>query len=152
MKDGPALERLIGRLASLSGPPPGLVAWARKRESELFVVPVLPTASLNESIRAIRNWGHTTGALVTAQKSADEQGFQLAWLATEAVESHDAHGDSHLPTTQSTTVADLLRILEPGASVTLRLGDDELFLQPDACPVPISDRSALKSLRSLVTA
>lgn len=152
MKDGPALERLIGRLASLSGPPPGLVAWARERESELFVVPVLPSASLNESIRAIWNWGHTTGALVTARKSSGEEGFELAWLATEAVESHDAHASCHLPTTSSTTVADLLRILEPGASVTLRLGGDELFLQPDLSPVPVSDRSTLRSLRSLVAA
>ena len=151
MKDGPALERLIGRLASLAGPPPGLVAWASTRESELFVVPVLPGALLNESIKRIGDWGHTAGALVTARESAAEQGFRLVWLAAEAVESHGAPGDCHLPTTPSTTVADLLRILEPGASVTLRLGNDEVFLQPDATSEPIEDETLIQSLRALAT-
>lgn len=147
-----ALERLIGRLASLSGPPAGLVDWARDRGNELFIVPVLPSASLNESIGTIRDWGHSAGALVTAQKSGGRRAFHLAWLAAEAVESRDADTGYGLPTTPSTTVADLLRILQPGASMTLRLGSDELFLRPDASDVPIADKAAIKSLRSLSSA
>ena len=159
MNDGTALERLIGRLASLAGPPSRLVAWARSmapdegRDVDLFVVPVRPSASLNESIRMIQTWGHSSGALVTVRESADAQGFELAWLAAAAIECHDARPGSHspcdLPTTPSTTVSDLLRLLQPRASVTLRLGDDELFLQPDSSPEPISDETAIESLRSL---
>ena len=144
-----ALERLIGRLASLSGPPAGLVEWARDRGHELFIVPVLPSASLNESLRTIREWGHSAGALVTAQKSGGRRAFHLVWLAAEAVESDNADTGCGLPTTPSTTVADLLRILQPGASMTLRLGSDELFFRPDASAAPIADKAAIKSLRSL---
>ncbi|MXW99946.1 MAG: hypothetical protein F4Y05_04355 [Acidimicrobiaceae bacterium] len=147
-----ALRQLIGRLASHQGPPRGWGEQQGQQSEELLIVPVLPSDSLNESVERIRASGHVRGFLTTAWWQHGSGRPLLAWLAVEMVGASQHPSDSHLPTTPSTTVGDLLRILHPGASMTVRLESDELVLQPAASPEPIANEQAVESLRELAPA
>ena len=118
-----ALRQLIGRMASLSGPDDHLIKWAARAREDLFIVPVLPKDSLNESIAIIHDKGHRSGVLVTASSPQEKNQLVLRWITVESASGYD--DGSHLPTTPATTVGDLLRILRPGSSMTIRLGNDE---------------------------
>ena len=153
--DGLTLRQLIGRLASHAGPPRDTWQhWDEQRDEkggELFVLPVLPGDSLNESVEIIRDRGYCRGFLATVWWRQGSERPCLAWLAVELTRTQ-GHGDSHLPTTLSTTVDDLLRILQPGASMTVRLEPDELVLRPSASFHPIVDDQAVESLQHLAPA
>lgn len=153
--DGLTLRQLIGRLASHEGPPRATWQhWGEQRDEEggeLFVLPVLPGDSLNESVEIIRDRGYCRGFLTTVWWRQGSGRPCLAWLAVELIRTQ-GHGDSHLPTTPSTTVGDLLRILQPGASMTVRLESDELILHPSASSQPIADDQAVESLQDLAPA
>ena len=145
-----ALRQLIGRMASLSGPDDHLIEWASRAGEDLFIVPVLPNDGLNESISIIHSKGLRSGVLVTASSPQEKNQLVLRWITVESASSHD--DGSHLPTTPATTVGDLLRILRPGSSMTIRLGNDEFVFQPDASQQQITDKQAVKSLRKAISA
>ena len=147
-----ALRQLIGRLASHEGPPRGWGEEQGQESEELLIVPVLPTDSLNESVERIRASGHVRGFLTTVWWQHGSGRPRLVWLAVEMVGSSEQQRDWHLPTTPSTTVGDLLRILHPGASMTVRLKSDELVLEPSASSEPIANEQAVESLRDLAPA
>ena len=145
-----ALRQHIGRMASLVGPDDQLAEWASENEEELFIVPALPTDGLNESIAVIHKRGHTAGVLVTVSPHQDKDRLRLCWITFRSVCGHD-DGD-HLPTSPATTVGDLLRILLPGSSMTIRLGMDELVFQPNTSSGQITDKKVVKSLRQSISA
>lgn len=122
-----ALRQLIGRMASLGGPDGHLIDWATRTGEDLFVVPVLPKDSLNESISIIHSKGLRSGVLVTASSPQEKNQLVLRWITVESASGYD--DGSHLPTTPATTVGDLLRILQPGSSMTIRFGTEELVFQ-----------------------
>ena len=122
-----ALRQLIGRMASLSGPDDHLIKWASRAGEDLFIVPVLPNDGLNESISIIHSKGLRSGVLVTASPPKKKDELVLHWIAVESATGRDDGG--HLPTTPSATVGDLLRILQPGSSMTFRCGSEELVFQ-----------------------
>lgn len=101
---------MIGRLASLNGPPPDLSAWAAEREQELFILPVLPDDALSDSVSTASSEGYRRSALVTVWGAAnsDTPGIRLVWLAVETTIETSAGGGVHLPITSATTVADIL--------------------------------------------
>lgn len=114
-------------------------------------MPVLPTDSLNRSVEWIGDHGYDRGVLATV--SWQHSGHpRLVWLAVELVGSGQQERDSHLPTTPSTTIGDMLRILNPGASMTIRLESGEMVLQPTASSQPIAYEQALESLQELAPA
>ena len=145
-----ALRQLIGRMASLSGPDDHLIEWASRAGEDLFIVPVLPNDGLNESISIIHSKGLRSGVLVTASSPQEKNQLVLRWITVESASGYD--DGSHLPTTPATTVGDLLRILRPGSSMTIRLGNDEFVFQPDASQQQITDKQAVKSLRKAISA
>lgn len=148
-----ALRQLIGRMASLDGPDEHLLEWASRTGENLFIVPVLPNDGLNESIAVIHKNGRRSGVLVTAAAPQEGNHVVLRWVTVESAHSHDDSG--HLPTTPATTVGDLLRFLQPGSSMTIRLGNDEFVFQPDTSQThfpegQIADQSAVRSLRKAI--
>ncbi len=145
-----ALRQHIGRMASLTGPDEQLVEWASENGEDLFIVPALPTDSLNESIATIHKRGNTAGVLVTVSPHQEKDRLHLCWITFRSVCGHD-NGD-HLPTSPTTTVRDLLRILLPGSSMTIRLGMDELVFQPNTSAGQITDKKTVKSLRQTFSA
>lgn len=145
-----ALRQLIGRMASLSGPGDHLIKWAARAGEDLFVVPVLPNDGLNESISIIHSKGLRSGVLVTASPPKKKDELVLRWIAVESATGRDDGDD--LPTTPSTTVGDLLRILQPGSSMTIRCGSEEFVFQPNTSQQQITDKQAVKSLRKAISA
>ena len=145
-----ALRQHIGRVASLVGPDDQLVEWASGNGEELFIVPALPTDGLNESIAIIHRGGRKAGVLVTVNPHQDEDRLSLCWITFRSVCDHE--DSDHLPTSPATTVGDLLRILLPGSSLTIRLGMDELVFQPNTSTGQITDKKMVKSLRQTISA
>ena len=146
----PAPDLIIGRLASLEGPPAELREWVQDEHgAELFIVPLIATTPINDAIRIIQRWGYDRAAVVTARSPAGDE-YRLAWLAVKALAVHNAHDLCHLPTSPSTTLGDLLGMFIPSTSVTLMLGDEELFLRSDESPNVIDDESDVDALRTFV--
>ena len=145
-----ALRHLIGRMASLSGPDDHLIEWAARAGEDLLIVPVLPNDGLNESISVIHSKGLRSGVLVTATPPQKKNELVLSWIAVESATGQDDGDD--LPTTPSTTVGDLLRILQPGSSMTIRCGSEEFVFQPNTSQQQITDKQAVKSLRKAISA
>ena len=145
-----ALRQHIGRMASLFGPDDQLAEWASRNGEDLFIVPALPDDGLNESISIIHDKGYKAGVLVTVVAHQEENRLELMWITVRSVGGHD--DDGHLPTSPSTTVGDLLKILLPGSSVTVRLGMGELVFEPNASSGQITDKSVVKTLRKAISA
>ena len=145
-----ALRQQIGRMASLRGPDDRLIEWASETGEDLFIVPVLPSDRLNESIAIIHNKGRKAGVLVTVRLHQEKNQLGLNWISVRSIGEHD--DSDHLPTSPATTVGDLLRILLPGSSMTVRLGTDELVFQPNTSPGQITDKNVVKSLRKAISA
>ena len=145
-----ALRQHIGRMASVVGPDDQLADWASENGEDLFIVPALPDDGLNESIAIIHNKGYKAGVLVTVVAHQEKNRLGLGWITVKSVGGHDDSG--HLPTSPSTTVGDLLKILLPGSSMTIRLGMDELVFQPSPSTGQITDKKVVKSLRQSISA
>lgn len=145
-----ALRQHIGRIASLVGPDDQLSEWASENGEELFIVPALPTDALNESIAIIHKRGYKAGVLVTVSPHQEKDRLHLSWISFKSV---CGHGESdHLPTSPATTFGDLLRILLPGSSMTIRLGIDELVFQPNTSTGQTTEKRVVKSLRQSISA
>ena len=145
-----ALRQHVGHMASLVGPDDQLVEWASDNGEDLFIVPALPTDGLNESIATIRQRGYKAGVLATVNPHQEKDRLHLSWISFKSARGHQ--DSDHLPTSPATTVCDLLRILLPGSSMTIRFGMDELVFQPNTSAGQITDEKVAKSLHQTISA
>lgn len=92
---------------------------------DLVVVPGLETDSLQRLSEAVaRAGGQATVAVALARDDPPRVGLALLSMETRGA-SGELDGEHHTPFTPETTVGDLLRMLTPGVSMTMRLQLDD---------------------------
>lgn len=97
----------------------------RDTDDRRVVVPVLDTDPVQLAVKLIQQAGREgTLAVLNQRKRSDEPSVVLLRLGIAAT---SVQSDWDLPVSPDCTIADLLRVLLPGASLTMRMVDgDEL--------------------------
>lgn len=146
----PVPDLIIGRLASLEGPPAELREWVQKEHgAELFIVPLIASTPINDAIRLMQTWGYDRAAIVTARLPAGNE-YRLSWLAVKPSVMNGAPNLFDEPMSQSITLAELLDMSSPLMPTTVTFEGEELCFRSDESPNVIDDESDVDALRAFL--
>lgn len=105
-----------------------------------IVVPVLGDDPIPLALRLLHQAGDAGNLIVLIESEKSERHLALVTAAVSVVEDPDAG----FPVTEETTVAHVLSILRPGASMTLRFAQGEVSL--DDVQEPVLPKAELAQL------
>ncbi len=97
----------------------------RDSEGRRVIVPATETDRVDAIAKLVEQSGGTAMLAVFGKTDTKAMSLTVARMTTNC---SDDPCDHHVPVTHGCTIGDLLRVLLPGSSITLRLAGDELGL------------------------
>jgi hypothetical protein len=125
-----ALGRLVSALSS--GDTDFREQLVTDKQGRRVAIPALPKDSLHDMCRlAFRSGGQAT-LVVPTDEGSERVSLLLVNVSLNRLKVSASAGECDLPVGLETTVADLLKFLRPGSSVTISLGDSALLAEETA--------------------